>query len=104
MRRERDAHYRAIDGPTENGRNGREGETRDNREENSFLLAPKGTAGGRQAKTISGSMKREETKNVNNDDINVLQRKQERGREREREARGTRILLSDGETLRKVDK
>lgn len=84
-RGERDAHYRAIDRPTENGRNGREGETRDNREENSFLLAPKGTAGGRQAKTISGSMKREETKNVNNDDINVLQRK--RARERERGAR-----------------
>lgn len=80
-RGERDAHYRAIDRPTENGRNGREGETRDNREENSFLLAPKGTAGGRQAKTISGSMKREETKNVNNDDINVLQRKRARERE-----------------------
>lgn len=43
--RERDAHYRAIDRPTENGRNGREEEIRDNREENSFLLAPKGTAG-----------------------------------------------------------
>lgn len=41
----RDAHYRAIDRPAENGRNGREGEIRDNREENSFLLAPKETAG-----------------------------------------------------------
>lgn len=42
---ERDAHYRAIDRPTENGRNGHEEETRDNREENSFLLMPKRTAG-----------------------------------------------------------
>lgn len=40
--RERDAHYGAIDRPTENGR---EGETRDNREENSFLLAKKGATG-----------------------------------------------------------
>lgn len=52
--RERDVHYRAIDRPTENGR---EEETRDNREENSFLLAKKGDW-GRQAKTISESMKR----------------------------------------------
>lgn len=36
--RERDAHYRAIDRLTENGR---EEETRDNREENSFLLVLK---------------------------------------------------------------
>lgn len=39
---QRDAHYRAIDRPTENGR---EEKARDNREENSFLLAKKGTTG-----------------------------------------------------------
>lgn len=71
---QRDAHYRAIDRPTENGR---EEKARDNREENSFLLAKKGTTGaGKRRQSLN--LWREETKTVNNDDINVPQRKQGR--------------------------